>query len=39
MPDNNNFTRRDFIKTIGIAGVALGATMTGLSLAGCKENG
>ncbi len=37
MPDNNNFTRRDFIKTVGIAGVALGATMTGLSLAGCKK--
>ena len=34
---DNNFTRRDFIKTVGIAGVALGATMTGLSLASCKE--
>lgn len=39
MPGNNlNFTRRDFIKTAGIAGVALGAAMAGVSLTSCKKS-
>ena len=39
MPGNNTgFTRRDFIKTAGVAGVALGAATSGLSLTSCKNN-
>ncbi len=33
-----NFTRRDFLKTAGIAGLALGATAAGVSLPGCKAD-
>ena len=35
---NNGLTRRDFIKTAGVAGAALGAAAAGVSLAGCKAD-
>ena len=38
MENTLNFTRRDFIKTAGIAGLALGAAAA-LPLASCKKNG
>ena len=33
-----DLTRRDFLKTAGIAGLALGAAMSGLSLESCKQS-
>ena len=36
--DTLNFTRRDFLKTAGIAGLALGATAAGVSLSSCKAD-
>jgi metallophosphoesterase (TIGR03768 family) len=40
MPNSNwSFTRRGFIKTAGVAGLALGAVAAGLPLASCKDDG
>ena len=36
-PENPQITRRAFLKTAGIAGVALGAALTGVPLASCND--